>query len=223
MITPKAKYLVPQRVFIFEFTKRLIDIVGSLFLLILFSPILIVTAILVKRSSPGPILFKQPRIGKNGRNFYIFKFRTMLSGDNDKLLKEKYPDLWKRYIKTDWKLLNDEDPRITPIGRRIRSLTIDEFPQLWNVLRGEMSLVGHRPYRDVELDGYRSRYPEAQKYIDIIKTAKPGITGLWQISGRNDIPFEKRAELDAKYIQTRSFRQEILILLKTPLAMLSRW
>ncbi len=202
--------------------KRIIDIFGSLFLIILFSPIIIITAILIKITSPGPIFFRQLRVGKN-KTFWMYKFRSMYTGDNDKFLKEKHPKLWEKYKKLDWKLPLDEDPRITPVGKKIRSLTIDEFPQFLNVLKGEMALVGPRAYRDEELREYARKYPQTQKSIDIIRSAKPGITGPWQISGRNDLNFEQRAQLDACYIQKRSLWDEILILLKTPKAMLSRW
>jgi lipopolysaccharide/colanic/teichoic acid biosynthesis glycosyltransferase len=116
-----------------------------------------------------------------------------------------------------------QDPLITPIGKFIRTTSIDEMGQLINVLRGEMSLVGPRAYRKVELDEYESKFPKSKKYIDVIRSAKPGITGLWQTSGRNDMNFEQRAKLDADYIKKRSLRQEILILLKTPFVMLSHW
>lgn len=213
---------IQQRIWLFNVFKRLLDIFGSLFLLIIFSPIMLVTAILIKCSSPGPIIFKQKRVGENSF-FMMYKFRSMYIGDNDKFLREKFPELWKKYKKLDWKLPMDEDPRITPIGKKIRSLTIDEFPQLLNVLRGEMSLVGPRAYRDEELKEYEEKYPQSKNNIKIIRSTKPGITGLWQTSGRNELNFEQRAQLDADYIKNRSFRQEIFILLKTPFAMISRW
>ena len=209
--------------FFFHVFKRTIDIVGSIFLLILFLPIMIITAIMVKLSSPGPIIFRQKRVGKNSHQFLMPKFRSMYSGDNDKRLRQNHPELWKKYKQAGWKLPMNEDPRITPIGKIIRSLTIDEFPQLASVLQGHMSLVGPRAYREEELQEYQAKYPQTKKYIDDIRTVKPGITGLWQISGRNELTFEQRAKLDSHYIQNRSMRQEIIILLKTPLAMLSRW
>lgn len=208
---------------IFPIFKRTIDIVGSLILLIIFSPIMLVTMILIKVGSPGPIFFRQKRVGQNSRPFWMFKFRSMYTGDNDKRLRENYPKLWKKYKESGWKLPMCEDPRITPIGKKIRSLTIDEFPQLINVLKGEMSLVGPRAYREEELQEQENKYPKTRKYINIIRTAKPGITGVWQTSGRNDISFEQRAEMDAEYIKKKSYMEEILIILKTPSSMLSRW
>ncbi len=207
---------------VFFFTKRLIDIIGSIFLIILFSPILIITSILIKLGSPGPAFFKQKRVGHN-QIFFMYKFRSMYIGDNDKMLKEKHPDLWKKYKDADWKLPANEDPRITSIGRFIRATSIDEMPQFFNALKGEMSLVGPRAYREEELQEYEKRYPHCKKNIGIIRQTKPGITGLWQISGRNNLPFEKRAQLDASYAINRSIIQEIVVLLKTPKAMLSRW
>lgn len=208
---------------LFNIFKRTIDIIGSLILLILFSPIMLITMILIKFSSPGPIFFKQKRVGKNNQEFWMYKFRSMYIGDNDKRLKDNYPKLWEKYKNDGWKLPMSEDPRITPIGKKIRSLTIDEFPQLINVLKSEMSLVGPRAYRDEELKEQELKYPKTKKYIRIIRSTKPGITGVWQTSGRNDISFEQRAKMDAGYIQKKSFIEEILIIFKTPMSMLSRW
>jgi exopolysaccharide production protein ExoY len=208
---------------LFAFFKRTIDIISSLILLVLFSPIMLVTMILIKTGSIGPIFFRQKRVGKNNQEFWMYKFRSMYTGDNDKRLRDNYPELWKKYKECGWKLPMCEDPRITPIGKRIRSLTIDEFPQLINVLKGDMSLVGPRAYREEELQEQELKFPKTKKYIKIIRTAKPGITGVWQTSGRNDITFEDRARMDAEYIKKQSFLEEILIILKTPMSMLSRW
>lgn len=224
MINDKSsKIFLKQRILLFHIFKRLIDIFGSIFLLILFSPIIIATTILIRTSSTGPIFFKQKRVGKDSKEFYMYKFRSMYIGDNDKRLKENYPELWKKYKANGWKLPMSEDPRITPIGKKIRAYTIDEFPQLFNVLRGEMSLVGPRAYREEELQEYARNYPHTKSYISDIRAVKPGITGLWQTSGRNELNYEQRAKLDSYYARNRSFLNEILIILKTPAAMLSRW
>ncbi|MEI8067856.1 MAG: sugar transferase [Candidatus Shapirobacteria bacterium] len=207
----------------FDLFKRSIDLFGSLFLLILFLPIMIVTAIIIKQSSPGPVLFRQKRVGKNSKQFLMYKFRSMYIGDNDKRLKDNYPELWKKYKDAGWKLPMSEDPRITPVGKIIRSLTIDEFPQLINVLKGDMSLIGPRAYREEELQEYEEKYPQTKDQIKQIRSVKPGITGLWQTSGRNELTFEQRARLDCHYIHNRSIIQEIKIIIKTPMAMLSRW
>ncbi len=218
------KKILAIRVFTFRIVKRLIDIIGSVFFIVLFSPFFLLFSLLIKISSPGPVLFStQKRVGQYGKIFRILKFRSMRIGDNDKYLRENYPELWDKYKKSDWKLPADEDPRITPIGKFLRATSIDETPQFINVLKGEMSIVGHRPYRPEEIEEYAKRYPHTKKYIEIIKTSKPGITGLWQISGRNELNFEQRSKLDANYILHRSLRQELLIILKTPFAMLSIW
>lgn len=210
------------RVMFFKPIKRIIDILSSLILLIIFLPIMIIVSIIIKLTSPGPIIFKQKRVGQN-REFYMYKFRSMRIGDNDKYLKENFPELWDKYKANDWKLSTNEDPRVTPIGKFIRNTSIDEMPQFINVLKGEMSLVGPRAYRDAELYEYSKKYPHTKKYINDIRSVKPGITGPWQVSGRNELPFEKRSRMDSEYIKRRSIRQEILIILKTPFAMFSRW
>jgi len=215
------------RVFIFNITKRTIDIVSSILVLTLLSPLLIIIGILIRLTSEGPALLRQRRVGNSGE-FIMYKFRSMYNGskyknDMDAFLKENYPELWEQYIRDDWKLPINIDPRITPIGKFIRKTSIDEMAQFINVLRGEMSLVGPRAYRKEELEQYEKKYPKAKANIAIIRTAKPGITGLWQTSGRNDMSFEQRAELDAYYIRNRSLRQELFIILKTPFKMISSW
>jgi lipopolysaccharide/colanic/teichoic acid biosynthesis glycosyltransferase len=207
----------------FNIFKRILDIISSIILMIIFSPIFLITAILIKITSPGPVFFKQKRVTKGSKEFWMYKFRSMYTGDNDKRLRENYPELWKKYKESGWKLPMSEDPRITPIGKIIRASSIDEFPQLVNVLKGEMSLVGPRAYREEELQEYEKKYPNTKKYIDDIRSVKPGITGLWQTSGRNELNFEQRAKLDSKYIRNQSIRQELLIILKTPMSMISRW
>jgi len=126
---------------LFRIFKRLIDIFGSIFLLILFSPILLITSLFIKLSSTGPVFFKQKRVTRNNQEFWMYKFRSMYTGDNDKRLKENYPQLWKKYKDAGWKLPMSEDPRITPIGKIIRATSIDEFPQLINVLKGPTILI----------------------------------------------------------------------------------
>lgn len=215
-------FLYDFRVMFFPIVKRTIDIVSSLVLLTLFSPLLIIICIIVKLTSVGPIFFKQQRVGKNGL-FYMYKFRTMRIGNNDKFLKENYPQLWIKYKNNDWKLAANEDPRITTIGKIIRSTSVDEMPQFINILHGEMSLVGPRAYRDEELKEYSIRYPNTQKYIVDIRSVKPGLTGPWQVSGRNKLSFEIRAKLDSEYAHNRSILNELIIILRTPFAMFSNW
>ena len=207
----------------FRIFKRILDVLGSIFLFILFSPILLTTIIIIKITSPGPVFFKQKRVTRNDREFWMYKFRSMYTGDNDKRLRENYPELWKKYKDAGWKLPMSEDPRITPIGKIIRATSIDEFPQLINVLKGDMSLIGPRAYREEELQEYEKKYPSTKKYIQDIRSVKPGITGLWQTSGRNELNFEQRAKLDSKYIRHQSVITELVILIKTPMSMISRW
>ncbi len=210
---------------IYEIYKRTSDIFFALLLAILFSPFLVFVPILIKLETPGPILYRQRRIGKNGKAFWIYKFRSMIDGA-DKYIKNN-KKLWKEFKEHDWKL--EKDPRVTKIGKIIRSLTIDEFPQLWNILKGEMSLIGPRVYREVELEEQVKIYPETKKDIEWMKTIKPGITGPWQVSGRNEIPFVKRIEMDAEYAQLRikspliAIARDIEIIFKTPMAMISKW
>lgn len=208
--------------FVFETFKRTVDIIGGLFLMLLFSPVILITSLLVKFTSKGPIFFSQIRVGKNSKPFKMYKFRTMYTGDNDLRLK-KYPELYKKYKKNGWKLSLREDPRLTQIGKIIRVLSLDEFPQFYNVVKGEMSLVGPRAYREEELLEYSKIFPHTKHLIDDIRSVKPGITGLWQTSGRNDVNFEQRAKLDSSYIRHRSIFQELKILFKTPFCMISRW
>ena len=207
----------------FRIFKRILDILSSVFLLVLFSPLLLVTIIIIKITSPGPVFFKQKRVTRNDKEFWMYKFRSMYTGDNDKRLRENYPELWKKYKDAGWKLPMSEDPRITPIGKIIRATSVDEFPQLINVLKGDMSLIGPRAYREEELREYEKKYPLTRKYIKDIRSVKPGITGLWQTSGRNELNFEQRAKLDSQYIRHQSALTELIILLKTPMSMISRW
>lgn len=202
------------------FTKRVIDITSSVILILLFMPIWIIVPILIKLDSPGPIIFRHKRMGKGGKEFYMYKFRSMIDGAHE-YLHQKNPQLLAQFKASDWKL--EHDPRITKLGRVLRSLTIDEFPQLFNVLKGEMSLIGPRAYMKQEIAEQTQKYPKTKSYIQQVLTIKPGVTGPWQVSGRNEIPFSRRAELDAIYAKKRSILGDILIILRTPRAMLSKW
>jgi lipopolysaccharide/colanic/teichoic acid biosynthesis glycosyltransferase len=204
----------------YDFLKRLLDIVVALLLFVLFLPIWVVVPILIYFESGSPIIFKHKRVGKNEKEFYLYKFRSMVP-NADELLHKQDKELLKKFKAGDWKIAND--PRITKLGRVLRSLTIDEFPQLYNVLRGEMSMVGPRAYVKRELEEQTARYPQTKKYKDAILSVKPGITGPWQTSGRNEIPFEIRAKMDAEYAEKKSIINDVMILVKTPKAMLSKW
>lgn len=200
--------------------KRMLDILVALALMVVFLPVWIIVPVLIYLDSPGPIFFTHKRVGRNGRVIRLYKFRSMVK-DADEILHKKDKKLLQEFKKADWKL--QYDPRITKIGRILRSLTIDEFPQLLNVLKGEMSMVGPRAYVARELDEQQKKYPETKQLITTILSVKPGITGPWQTSGRNDIPFDKRAKMDAQYARQKSIWNDMVILAKTPRAMLSKW
>lgn len=209
----------------FEFTKRTIDIVASLVLLIIFSPIMVVTAILIKLTSPGPIFVERnnktaQRVGKDGKVFYHYKFRSMMANAYEVIKNDpKFRKLYKEYKRSNFKL--NKDPRVTKIGRFIRKYSIDETPQFLNVLSGEMSLVGPRPCFVEELEEQKKMFPESEKYIKEMLKIKPGITGYWQVEGRSNVNFDKRVEMDAYYARKKSLIFDILIILKTPWAMIS--
>lgn len=209
----------------FEILKRIIDLLASTFLLILFSPVMVITAIAIKLTSPGSILVEREnkttqRVGKDGRIFYHYKFRSMISNGYDAIKNDpKFKKLYEEYKRSNFKLV--KDPRVTPIGKVIRKYSIDEMPQFFNVLKGEMSLVGPRPCFIEELEEQKKRYPQCQKYIKEMLKIKPGITGYWQVNGRSNIDFDKRVEMDAYYARKKSIVFDILILLKTPWAMIS--
>ena len=204
----------------YEQQKRILDISVALLLTIIFLPVWIVVPLMIYIDSGLPILFKHQRIGLNGKSFGLYKFRSMIP-NADEILHKHNKELLEQFKKGDWKIEND--PRITRLGKALRSLTIDEFPQLYNVIRGEMSMVGPRAYVKKELDQQTKKYPSTKKYRDMILSVKPGITGPWQTSGRNEIPFVKRAKMDAEYAQNKSIFKDIIILFKTPQAMISKW
>lgn len=203
-------------------TKRFIDLSASTVLIILFLPVWILVPILIKLDSKGPILFRQKRVGRNSKPFYILKFRTMIA-DADDYWKD-HPKLFEKYKKLSWKLTLDEDPRITKLGKILRQTSIDEFPQVFNILLGNMSLVGPRPVRDIEITDAVKRFGnEVQENINLSLTVKPGLTGPWQVSGRNDVPWDKRVAIDARYAKRRNILDDFKVIFKTPLAMISKW
>ncbi len=203
-----------------KYLKRLIDIIGSIILLILFFPIYVITALAIKIDSKGPILADVPdRVGQYGKKFKMYKFRSMIVNAHFLLRKDKrFKKLYEEYRKSSYKLKND--PRITRVGKFIRHHSIDEIPQLINVLKGEMSLVGPRAYYPDELRNQQKRFPQTRKLVNKVLSVKPGITGLWQVSGRSEINFDKRIEIDALYVDKMSFFVDLKIILKTPLVML---
>ncbi len=188
--------------------KRAIDIIGSLALLILLSPLLLVIAIAIKLDASGPIFYKRRLIGQGGKPFMVLKFRSMVANAHELLTQDRA--LLQQY-QQDLKIAND--PRITRVGRILRQTTLDELPQLINVLMGEMSLVGPRMLGDVEL----ARFGE---YRDEVLSIKPGMAGLWVASGRHTLSFERRVELEMEYVDRWSLWLDIKILFKSALVVI---
>jgi lipopolysaccharide/colanic/teichoic acid biosynthesis glycosyltransferase len=192
------------------FLKRALDLAGSITALILLSPLFLLAALLIYVENPGPIFYTQTRVGKDGRHFRFFKFRSMVIGASG--IKEELQELNESEHGVTFKMKND--PRITRTGRILRKFSIDELPQLVNVLNGDMSLVGPRPPLPKEVDQYSL---EQRKRLYI----RPGITCSWQVSGRSDIPFNDQVQLDLKYIQNSGFITDVMLLLKTIPAVIS--
>ncbi len=180
------------------------------------------TTIAIKLDSKGPVMADTPmRVGRNGALFHMYKFRSMVVGAYD--LLQKNPKLLKKYKKNNYKLEIKEDPRITRVGKFIRKTSIDELPQFFNILRGDMSLVGPRAYYLFELEDQQKKYPNSREFVKIILSAKPGLTGVWQVSGRSNINFDQRVEMDAQYVQRRSILYDLFLILKTvPAVLLGR-
>jgi len=195
--------------------KRVFDVIFSLFAIFITLPLMIPIALLIKLTDRGPIFYKQRRVGYKGKEFYIYKFRSMYP-DADKRLKEileKDPKAREEW-ETTFKLKND--PRVTPIGRFLRKTSLDELPQFFNVLKGDMSVVGPRPVVKEELEKF---YKDKAKYY---LSVKPGVTGYWQVEGRSNIEdYKKRVEMDVWYVKNRSIWLDIKIILKTIWVMLT--
>lgn len=171
--------------------------------------------------SDGPAFADTPeRVGKNGQLFKMYKFRSMIENAHVILRQNpKFTKLYDKYRKGSYKL--KDDPRITRVGHFIRKHSLDEVPQLLNVLKGDMSLVGPRAYYPDELKEQQAKYPQTKEAVSIVLSIKPGITGYWQVSGRSEINFDKRIEMDATYVRKRSIIYDLWIILKTPWAMIS--
>jgi len=216
-INPRFRYRRRLKVTAWETTimfsylqKRILDTAVSALALIMLLPLLTLTAIAIWVENPGPIFYTQIRVGLNGRHFKFYKFRSMVvNADNIKKELAAYNESASGVI---FKM--KKDPRITKVGRIIRKFSIDELPQLINVLKGDMSLVGPRPPLPIEVGEYTL---EERKRLHVI----PGITCLWQVSGRSDIPFTDQVRLDMMYIQSASFMNDIILLLKTIPAVLT--
>ncbi len=197
----------------------------SIFLIILFSPIMLLTSLVIAITSPGPILVEKSnshmrRIGKNGKIFRLYKFRSMFVHADSSLKNDPhFKKLYSEYKESSFKL--HKDPRVTKFGKFIRKYSIDEMPQLFNVIAGDMSLVGPRPYHADEIEEQQKRYPGTERFVKETQTVKPGITGYWQVSGRSNVNFDRRIRMDAEYARKKSIWMDILIIFKTPIAMIS--
>lgn len=192
----------------YEITKRVLDVLVALVAIVVLLPVWFVVALVIKLDSDGPVLHRTKRLGIGGSFFTKYKFRTMVP-DGELVLQrllESNPELRKEY-EANYKIRND--PRVTRFGKILRKTSLDELPQLFNILKGDMSLVGPRDVIPPELEQYYAHCRE--KFLSV----KPGLTGLWQVSGRSKLPYEKRVELDMYYIENRSLWLDLKILLKT--------
>jgi lipopolysaccharide/colanic/teichoic acid biosynthesis glycosyltransferase len=206
---------------IYDIAKKIIDITGATLLIIFFLPLLIFIPILIKLDSPGPVFADTPkRVGKDKKLFHLFKFRSMIANAHQMLREDpKFKKLYEQYKKNSYKLRGD--PRITRVGHFLRRFSLDELPQVFNILKGEMSLVGPRAYYPDELEEQQKIYPETQKFVKEILKVRPGITGYWQVTGRSDVNFDKRVKMDAQYVRKKSILGDLLIIAKTPWVMVS--
>ena len=204
--------IIPKESSSYMFCKRLIDIIGSLAGIILLSPIFLIVAIAIKVEDPrGKIIFGHKRVGKDGKLFPCLKFRSMFA--NAEEMKKNFTPAQKKEYAETFKL--KDDPRITKVGKFIRKTSLDELPQLFNILKGDMTIVGPRPIVTDEL----KYYGEYDKYYMAVK---PGLTGLWQVSGRSDTSYDERVELDMEYIKARTIAKDIYIMIMTVVKVLKR-
>jgi len=202
------------------FFKRVIDVVFSTFVIVFGLPFYMMIAALIKLNSSGPVLFVQDRIGQGGKKFKFYKFRTMNINNNDEVHRNFTENFIKGRVMENGSAQSDrvvfklaEDPRVTPVGRFLRKTSLDELPQLINVFRGEMSLVGPRPPIDYEIEHYQEWHKKRL-------LAKPGLTGLWQVSGRSTVPFDEMVMLDLYYYENWSLLLDLKIILRTVPVML---
>lgn len=200
--------------------KRILDIIGALVGITLFSPIMLFTALHIKLVSPsGPVFADmKDRVGKGGKLFRMYKFRSMIPNAQQWL--ESQPELYKKYQENGYKL--DPDPRWIIGATFMRATSIDELPQFFNILFGDMSLVGPRAYFAFELEEQIRKHPDTKDLIAQALKVKPGLTGVWQTSGRSNIAFPARVQLDADYAKRRSLVYDLFIILKTPYVVLAR-
>lgn len=196
------------------FWKRFFDIVLSAIAIVCFSPIFLVIFILSRfGENKGPLFYKQERIGWHGRPFKIYKFRSMVV-NADQIL-ENTPEMYAKYVANNYKLEPEEDPRITGLGRWLRKTSVDEIPQFLNILQGDMSIIGPRPVVKEELEEYGNR-------VDKFLSVKPGAMGLWQSSGRSNIPYPERCDVELAYVDRASLHYDFEIMLKNIVSIFKR-
>lgn len=211
----------------YETAKRLIDIAAAAFGIALFSPLMLMIWVARKAEGAKRVIFSQTRVGRNGKTFKFHKFSSMTTTTDEEereffiQLEKNDPRLLEAYKRNNFKFKNGDDPRITRVGKFIRRFSVDELPQFFNVLKGEMSLVGPRAYKPDELEYKLKEYPETKRDVETLLKVKPGITGVWQVSGRSEVDFPQRAKMDAGYARRRSILEDLGIILKTPWAMIA--
>jgi exopolysaccharide production protein ExoY len=200
--------------FTYILSKRILDILMSLIAFILLSPLMIIiTLFYITGENKGTPFFRQKRYGKNGKMFNIYKFRTMVLNAEEKI--KENDELYNLYVRNSYKLEQEIDPRITKFGRFLRKTSLDELPQLLNVIRGDMSLVGPRPIVEDELKEYGSSKDE-------FLSVKPGLTGYWQVSGRSEVNYPERVDLELFYVKNQSFQFDLKILIQTIYSVIKR-
>jgi exopolysaccharide biosynthesis polyprenyl glycosylphosphotransferase len=192
--------------------KRALDIIGSVLFLILLAPVFAVISLLIILDTPGPVLFVQCRLGRFGRSIRCLKFRSMSADAEARLYSD--PVLYRKYVENGYKLPASSDDRITKVGRFLRRTSLDELPQMWNVLKGEMSLVGPRPIVPDEIHHYNGESP-------LLLSLKPGITGAWQVSGRSAVQYPQRVAVELEYVEGWSLWRDVSILIRTVPAVLA--
>ncbi|MBQ8605415.1 MAG: sugar transferase [Clostridia bacterium] len=198
---------------VYKVSKRIFDVVSCMMALILLAPVFLIIAIAIKCDSRGPVFYKHHRIGKNGVPFGMYKFRSMIV-DADKAFDTFTPEQMEEY-EENYKL--DNDPRVTKVGNFLRRTSLDELPQLVNVIKGDISIVGPRPIVEKELESQYTK-AEAEKFLSVI----PGITGYWQANGRSSVSYKQRKALELYYVDNASFMLDIKIIFKTFSAVLKR-
>lgn len=194
MMESKLEEVKTQSTF-YKTSKRILDILGSVLALACLSPVFLVLSIIIKNHDGGKVFFKQKRVGQNGKEFYMYKFRSMEENAEEILKADK--ELYAKYVANGFKLPAEEDPRITSIGKWLRRPSFDELPQFINILRGEMSIVGPRPIVPTELEEYGDRKAK-------LLSVKPGAMGLWQATGRSNITYPERCNVELEYVDKAS-------------------